>query len=107
MQDMIKSMQRVHYCSLDTAILLLQKSAQLFLPKYVPNKASSDECFKAVILRKLRCAALQHYHDTDGHGSVPKTWQKLCRYGTWLGKKAQVYSRTHMPCLQRAQTVRW
>lgn len=73
------------------------------LLKYVPGKDNSDECFKAVIPRKLRRAALQHYHDADGHGSAPKTWQKLCRYATWPGMKAQVcsYVRTCHVCQER------
>lgn len=48
------------------------------LLKYVPGKDDSDECFKAVIDRRLGQAALQHCHDADGLGSALRTWQKLC-----------------------------
>lgn len=37
------------------------------LLKTVPANDNSDECFKAVILRRLRSVAPQLYYDADGH----------------------------------------
>ncbi|KAM7314905.1 uncharacterized protein ISCGN_004689 [Ixodes scapularis] len=73
-------------------------NADGLLLKYIPSEKDTDNVFKVVVTKRLRCAVMRYHHDSHlaGHASGSETYTKLCHIATWPGKKRDVfrYART-------------